>query len=160
MISEKLKVNSFPRMKHQGIQYLAFVVLLLFSSCGKNIPKKYTGDFYFTTEASSYMGEAGNDSVLHFYGSVKEDSKNTLRIEYAPRLIPSSNNTLVANIFVEGIITPAIDANGNFTYPDYVSRDLHYFFHGGFADNGDINISIGFDGLGAGYANEIHGTRY
>jgi len=104
------------------------------------------------------MGEASNDSVIYFYGSVTADSKNTLKIVYGPRLMPSSN-TLIAQIYVEGTIYPTVDANGNFTYPEYLEKDLHYQFQGGFDDNGDVNITLGFVALGGGYRNTIHGKR-
>jgi hypothetical protein len=146
-------------MKTIAILFFLFGSLIIITSCEKNLAKKYDGNFYFTTKASSYMGDVNNDSTLNFYGTIKADSKHTLKIEYGPRIMPTSSSTLVANIYVDGIISPDVDDNENFTYPDYVAKDLHYVFHGGFNDNGDVNITLGFDGLGAGYTNTIHGTR-
>ena len=146
-------------MKTTIICFFLLCSLLIFSSCQKNIAKEYTGNFYFTTDASSYVGDASNDSVIYFYGSITADSKKTLKIEYGPILMTPSSNSLIAKIYVEGTIYPTVDANGNFTYPDYLEKDLHYIFHGGFDDNGDVNITLGFDGLGGGYSNVIHGKR-
>lgn len=115
-------------MKPTVICFFLLCSLLYFSSCKKNIAKEYSGNFYFNTEASSYFGEASNDSIIYFYGSINANSKTTLKIEYGPILMTPSSNTSVAKIYVEGLIYPTVDANGNFTYPDYLAKDLHYYF--------------------------------
>jgi|GEM_PF-2759503 hypothetical protein len=146
-------------MQARVMLFFLLCSFLIISACEKNFAKKHTGDYYFTTDASSYMGDANNDSTLFFYGIIVCDSKSTLRIEYGPVLMTPSNSTLYAKIYVAGIIYPTVDADGNLTYPDYLAKDLHYFFHGSFEDNGGVSITLGFDGLGAGYSNTIHGIR-
>ena len=101
-------------MKTILFYFFLFCSLLIESSCKKNIAKEYTGNFYFFTDASSYMGEASNDSVIYFYGSVTADSKNTLKIVYGPRLMPSSNTLIEgSDVLKEKLLTPYItDING------------------------------------------------
>jgi hypothetical protein len=142
-------------MKNSSIILILICIFIFGSSCEKNIAKSHAGKYYFTTEASSYILHTGTvDSVIYFNGTITTDTKNTLKIEYAPFIGSDSSNNL-PHIYIDGIIYPTIDENGKLTYPDYCCT--HCYFSGYFHENGDVEIEFGNHGNGGGYSNKIYG---
>jgi len=129
---------------------------LFFTACKKMISKKISGNYSFVTHALAYNGGGSNDTTITFAGYIRQESKHSVEIKYAPHI---GNANYPGQIFVDGTIHPGINDDATFSYPDYVAQDYHYYFSGHVSDDGTIRIKLEYDGLGAGYYNEITGTR-
>jgi len=120
-----------------------FAILLIFSSCKKDIAKKYTGNYYFKTDLFTFLGSSTHDTILFFNGTIKENSKSTIEIEYLSNYI----------------LQLTIDSEGNLSYPNWQSPALYTNFQGVFHDNGDVDIYMQEHYHGNGYNKTIYGTK-
>jgi hypothetical protein len=125
-------------------------------SCEKNIAKNFTGDYEFTTVAWTYCGHDVQVDTILYHGNITENSKKSLRIEYA---VPVNDTSSCTGIHVDGIINLDVDADGNLNYPDYSGGDFHRYFTGSIDDSKNVDIQFGYHGLGSGSEQKIRGRK-
>jgi len=155
--SPRIPIHS-PRLKPGAMGGMPLVLLLALSllSCEKNIAKKYGGDYTFTTIAWSYCGSDYQCDTIEYQGTISEESKHSLKINYAPAI---DDNTSCSGLHVEGTIFPNVDTDRNLTIPGYGGGDYHAYFYGSFDESGNLEIHFGYHGLGTGKEQIVRGKR-
>jgi hypothetical protein len=129
-------------MKPFLISFFSLFIILYFSSCEKNSAKEFTGNFYFKTQLLTY-GTILKDTTMYYNGTIKENSKTSLTVEYLP------GQTLQVTV----------DSHGNLSNPNWQTNAPYRSFQGVFHDNGDVDIYIQEHELGGGYNKKIYGTK-
>jgi hypothetical protein len=145
-------------MKPFHVVVSAFILLIAVTaiSCQKNAAKKFKGEYAFTTIAWTYCGWEAQYDTVDFFGNITEDTKTSLRIEYAIPVDDTSSNT---GIHIDGIIIANVDSEGNLSNPDYATGDYHKYFQGSIDDAGNVNLQFGYHGLGWGSEQKISGKK-
>ena len=143
-------------MKMNAIGLPVLGLLLLVSSCAKNPAKKYSGDYYFTTQASSYIMSYYADTTVNFSGTVTALTNDSIKIEYAPETHTHPIGPL-PTVYIGGIVYARVDEEGNLSNADYTCT--HCSFSGAFDDDGNVDLSFGYHALGGGNSQTIHGTK-
>ena len=146
-------------MSYKSIVLLLFILLLI--SCRKT--ENDAGDkYYFTTKLSWYVKQLPEgtilrqyDSTVYYYGLIKYESSNKVKIVYSPKISVNAPYGYSA----EGSIYPTIDTIGNLTYPDYWSTYGYYFTGGKIEKNGYIHFEMGANLYDRGYHQSITGTK-